>query len=226
MADPLQSSLTILRAAAERHDSVLVSYSGGKDSLIVMDLCVRTFTTVSAFFMAFLPGLRYNAEVMARFSARWPDVPIREYPHWLTRNLLYWAPWSDPSYRMDDLPRWDLKDVYAAARAETGIRLIAFGGKRNDGVWRNRTMTAKLRHDDALIAPLVEWTKYDVVAYCARQALPVMTSDGRNASGVDLSERSLRWLKVEYPDDFEKVCEVFPYAEASLYRADWYPDHC
>lgn len=212
----------MLKAAAERHTSVLVSYSGGKDSLVVMDLCTRTFPRVAAFFMAFLPGLRYNAEVVERFSVRWPGVPIRDYPHWLTRNLLYWAPYSDPSWRMDDLPRWDLKDVYAAARADAGTTLIAFGGKRKDSVWRNRTMGVKLRHDEALIAPLLEWSSYDAIAHCARQQLPVIMGDGRNASGVDLSEPSLRWLKREYPDDFEKVCEVFPYAEAQLYRADWY----
>ncbi len=56
MLDIFHSTTQLLAEYAKKHDSVLVSYSGGKDSLVTLDLCTRTFKRVTAFFMYFVPG--------------------------------------------------------------------------------------------------------------------------------------------------------------------------
>lgn len=223
MSDPVQSAIVALRVAREHHEAVVVSYSGGKDSLVVMDLCVKTFSRVSAFYMAFLPGLWHTHEVKLRFAERWPNVELREYPHWVTSRCLKGAVYCDPARATDQLPSLSVQDIYRAVRAETGMSLIAFGGKRSDGVWRQ--LDATLRRDPLLIAPLAEWRQMDVVAYCTRHDLPAPPStDGRSSTGLDLSARSLQWLQRAYPCDFDAICEVFPYAEAAIYRAQFYPN--
>lgn len=53
----VDETLAALKKYREQHDSVVVSYSGGKDSLCVMELCTRTFPKVEAFIMELVPGL-------------------------------------------------------------------------------------------------------------------------------------------------------------------------
>ena len=61
-----------------------------------------------------------------------------------------------------------------------------------------------------------------MLAYLQRQGIPIPESDGRNASGVGLSTPFLLWLYDHHPDDFRKLCDFFPYAEAVPKRREWY----
>lgn len=72
-------TIDALRKIADQHESVIVSYSDGKDSRVVMDLCVRLFRRVEAFFMYFVPGLECEQIGIAQAERRW-GVKIRQYP--------------------------------------------------------------------------------------------------------------------------------------------------
>ena len=66
----LGSTLAVLTEAVERSEAVLVAYSGGKDSLVVLDLCKRSFRRVETFFMDLLPGLASVEAALAWASER------------------------------------------------------------------------------------------------------------------------------------------------------------
>lgn len=216
MPDPFQDTLATLKAASAEYQAVLVSYSGGKDSLAVLDMCLRNFPRVETFLMSFLPGMRFYAEKIAWVQEQF-GVICREYPSWLLYKCIRNAPYSDPKLKYDDLPQWSLGEVYALARADSGIRLIAHGAKFADSPWRRRTLTAKMKDDADVIYPLATWTKRDVVAFCARRGIPVPEQ-----MGCDLTERNLFNMHEKYPDDYERICQVFPYAPAALYRRKLY----
>jgi len=61
---------------------VLVSYSGGKDSLIILDLAKRVGRRVEAFTMELVPGLAVVDRAIAWAETRY-KLTIRRYPHWL-----------------------------------------------------------------------------------------------------------------------------------------------
>ena len=54
----VHETLRLLAAAREQSDVAAVAYSGGKDSLVVADLCMRAFEgRCSFFYMYLVPGL-------------------------------------------------------------------------------------------------------------------------------------------------------------------------
>lgn len=220
MASPLEATLETLRAAREKSAAIVVSYSGGKDSLAVLDLCARTFNRVEAFFMYLVPGLRCTEAALDYGRQRW-GITIRQYPHWLLTKYLKYGVYCPNFFTVDDLPEWKLRDVYDLVIADTGIPLIATGAKKADSLWRRRNL-ANVSHYEDVVYPIVEWSKFDVMSYLRAQAIPIPDNDGRNATGVDLSGNSLVWLAENHPEDYAKLIEVFPYAEAAVWRWRWY----
>lgn len=217
---PLQETLKRLETAAAAHKRVLVAYSGGKDSIATLDLCVKTFgiENVECFFMYFIPGLRCVEDELDKARKRW-GVKIHQYPHWVLHKALAYGFFTNPWYTLDDLGfvEWKLDNIYALAMAETDIGLIAHGRKRSDSKWARRVL-ATWGDKDTLLYPLIGWSKLDVLAYLTANNLWVPGTSGRNATGVDLSTPSLLWLHDNHPQDFARIEHVFPYVRAVVER--------
>jgi len=217
--DVLGSTLAVLQDAALRSDAVLVAYSGGKDSLVVLDLCKRTFQRVEAFFMYLLPGLA-SVEAALGWASDTYGVRIHQYPHWLLSRVLKHGVYCNPWHGHDDVPSFTVNDVYQIAMLDTGIPLVATGAKAADSGWRRRHLTTAARAD--VITPIKTWNKLEVLAYLRARGLPIPPSSGRPATGIDFSTPSLCWLYDTYPQDFARLAEVFPYVEAAIWRREWY----
>lgn len=222
--DRFGTALDSLAGAAKKSNAVLVSFSAGKDSIAVLDLCARTFQHVEAFFLYIVPGLQCVEEFLDA-ARRAYGVTIRQYPHWLLREYLLGGTYCPNHYSIDDLPKWKLKDIYGLARADSGIDLIATGAKKADSLWRRRSMSRGRGFDD-ILTPLAQWTKLDVLAYLRVRGLPYPEDQelGATANGVSLSRAALLHLATKWPTDFQKICEVFPYAEAIVWQQRWYGD--
>lgn len=212
MSDVFRDSAAALEALALLHESCLVFYSGGKDSLAVMDLCRRAFRAAAGVFMYFVPGLAVAEERLDYARRRW-GVEFLLLPHWMLGRFLKNGVYCPPRPGVKELT---LPAVHALARRETGVGLIAHGAKRADGSWRRRQMKATASDD--LVSPLAAWNKWDVLSY--------LKANGIEPPGekfdLDLSAKSLLWLHRDHPGDFARVCEVFPYAEAVVWRQRWY----
>ena len=215
----MEATLSVLRDAAKTHDSVLVGFSGGKDSLVVTDLCCRVFKHVQGFYMYLVPGLRVIEEHCEAARQRW-GLHVDHFPHWLLARFIKDGLYCDNHYKHDGLPQWTLADVYAAARKATGIQLIATGAKDADSAHRRRLL--RWNKDPHLIHPVQSWHKHDVIAYLKAHNIPMPPGSGRQTSGIDLSTPEVLWLHDHYPDDFEKLTAYFPYAEAIVWRRKWF----
>lgn len=226
MSKAIETTLNMLRSLSRTTDAVCVSYSDGKDSRVVMDLCVRSFKKVHAFFMYFLPDLHFMNERLEAAEARW-GVKIRQYPHWAISRYLQMGVYCD---RVFDLVEWKLDDVHTLVRADTKCPLIAIGAKKADGVWRRRNVGVYAKRAD-ICMPIVEWVKEDVIAYLSGQGIPIEKEGGRLVgksgiatvgSGATLSDESLFHIHDNYPDDFQRIVDVFPFAESAIYRRKFY----
>jgi 3'-phosphoadenosine 5'-phosphosulfate sulfotransferase (PAPS reductase)/FAD synthetase len=213
-----EQTLSDLEYAAKRNEGILVSYSGGKDSLCVMDLCVRRFKRVEAFFMYLIPGLECMENLMGQCEARWGVKP-RQYPHPLLPAALKGGSYCQPHFGADALPELKMFEVYQIALAEAKMDLIATGAKKADSIWRKKQIATWGKD---MLMPLVDWSKHDVIAYLQMRGIPLPQNSGKNTSGIDLTIRDLIALHDNFPADFDKLAEVFPYVWAAVKRRDWY----
>jgi len=198
---------------------VLVSYSAGKDSMICLDLAKRVGARVEVFFMELVPGLRVIDERLAWAEARW-QVKIRRYPHWLRAHFAREGIYCFHP-KAGDVVQCDIDDIYTIARADAGIGLVVTGAKKGDSLWRRRTGATKFAQDD-LKAPLWEWSSRDVIGYLRSRELPVPATDGRSASGIDLTEECITWLHDEHPEDFKRFEAQYPFCGAIVKRVELY----
>lgn len=213
-------TLKDLESLSRKTDSILVAFSGGKDSLVCLDLCVRTFKRVVPFFLYFVPGLRCIEEQLDRARQRY-GLEILQYPHWLLFRCLKWEVFCTSHWR-NEVEMWEPKinDIHAAIIYETGIPFVVQGAKQSDSMWRRRYFT--INKFDRIVYPLKKWHKRDVLAYLKIRGIPTPPSEGKNANGVDLTAPSVLWLYDKYPDDYQKMIEWFPFAAAIVKRRDWY----
>lgn len=142
----------------------------------------------------------------------------------MTFDALRRGVYSKPSYRLDPFRTYALKDVYEAARSKIGIQMILDGQKRGDSMLRRRVIKAETQGRDDLWHPIAGWTNHDVRAYIARQGLkaPLSLQTGRPSSGIELTEESLLWLHDNWPDDWQKLVAIFPFADAVVWRRRFY----
>lgn len=211
-------TLKELEQHAEENEAILIGFSGGKDSLVVLDLCVKVFKRVVCFYMYIVPGLQVVERQLKWAEDRY-GVPILQYPHWLLSRFFKQGVYCDPSYRFNKVPELRMRDIFALVRNDTGIWLIALGWKKTDTLWRRRNMA---HESPGVIHPIRDWNKYEVLAYCKMNNIQLPDAAKGRVSGIDLSEKTLLWLHERHPEDFKKLLKVFPYAEVPIYRRKFY----
>jgi len=204
-----------LQKRALENRRIAVSFSGGKDSLVTLDLCRKAFQEVICFFMYFIPGLEHIEKQLAYARERW-HVEIIQYPHPNLTDNLIGGIYCPNYYKLDDLMPFKIADIYRLVKKETGATLIATGSKRSDYYMR---MAVQVK--DTFL-PLKDWNKFDVMAYLQRAKIPLPQSSGKATTGVGLATPSLLWLHDTYPEDFKKLLTFFPYAEAAVWRRTYY----
>lgn len=198
-------------------DSLLVGYSGGRDSLAVTDLCCKSGKRVVLFFMEFLPGMDYTAYWCGLAESRW-KVEVRRYQHWgvsIAFRTGTFLPFPI------NVPRIKLADIERAVRADTGIEWIAYGYKSIDSLQRRAWMnkwSRGLNPDKKILAPLKDWNGTDVQAYLQRRRIPA-PDQGKRVSGIDLTPGCMEFFRREWPADYQRILRAFPLAGRQADRA-------
>jgi phosphoadenosine phosphosulfate reductase len=220
--DALKETTQILSKMFEQYNAVSVSYSGGKDSVVAMDLAVKTFKRVEAFFMYVIPDMECVQPAMDFAYKRW-GITVRQYPHFAILEDMGNGVYCNNTDRVV-LPKYSLTDIYNVARADSDTMAVVTGMKRNDSMMRRQHMKWNEMGANHVWHPLAGWTNHDVRAYCLRHKLesPLSFSGQGASSGIGLDEETFLWLADKYPRDFFRMCEIFPYAEAAIWKRRFY----
>lgn len=220
MAGAFMTALELLRAKSRIHNKVLVAYSGGKDSLVVLDLAVKVFPHVECFFMAFMPDLSVSQDIIDWPRKRY-GIGTRVVQHPSFFEAIQRAAYRDPSPSFDTLEIPSHPDIYRQVAEEAGCKLVLDGQRKADGPRRKNLLSRQ--SGDFFLSPIREWIQFEVFAYLDIHKIPRPESNvGQRTSGIGLRSQCIYWLYDNHRDDYHKMRRVFPYIESLIRRREWF----
>lgn len=215
--------MDVVKTARNITDSVLVGFSGGKDSVVTLDLCFKTFSHVQPFFMYFVKGLEFQEKTLRYYEKKYNTEIIR-VPHFELSEF-----YNSGTFRVRDnnVPIIKVTDVYNYLRKETGLYWIACGERMSDSIIRR----AMIKHSGAIVQkmgriyPLAYWNKAQVMAYIKLHRLPMSLESkiiGRSFSCLRAKE--ILKIKQHFPDDYERIKAAFPLIDVEIKRKEFFSD--
>lgn len=209
-----------IKTASAVSDSVIVSFSGGKESIVVLDMCMRYFKRVAAFHMYQFPHLSFADEQLSWYEERYPGLEILDLPH---PNLSYNMHYGIYRPYNEDVPLIGFNDIYDYVRYATGIHWIAAGERISDSLVRR----AMIKHSGTIdplrgrFFPVANWKKGDILHYIKVHKL--RTGKDSRAMGYSfpgLEQEAITGLKQHFPEEYERIESWFPLIGAAVFRQE------
>jgi phosphoadenosine phosphosulfate reductase len=214
-----------------RPDGLLISLSGGKDSVCALAVCRRLFPNarIIAYFMYLVKGLSFQENYLAYLQRRFRIESILTFPYapFLVKYFRH-SRFRHPTAESAHVRNISFHDIDVYVRRKTGLHWIANGERACESVQRN----AMLRHCDGIdekrgrVFPLTYWNDSMVWQYLRHEHVALAPEYG--AMGLKTSFTNLRGEQLEairrcYPDDFRKIERVFPLCRLTVDR--WESEH-
>lgn len=202
-------------------DSVIVGFSGGKDSIVTLDLCFKYFKNVVPFFMYLVPDLEFQEKTLRWYENKY-DTEIIRIPHFECSNFLKYGSFTLADWNVDIV---GINDTYAYLREKTGYHWIAAGERCADSIVRNAMIkkSGSIDYKRGRFYPLAYWKKNEVLQYIKQKKLYLSSEQKKiGFSFRSLAGEELAVIKEHYPADFQKIKAVYPFCEAGIKRYENY----
>jgi hypothetical protein len=219
---------------------VILSFSGGKDSLCVWCLLRELGVEVRPFYMQMVPGLSWIEDYLG-YLERWSGVHVLrvQHPqpyHWL-RTYSSQPPHRKGALDFLRLPRFDYPDV------ERGVRRT-WSQRENDPAWAEAWVAVGTRTADSpqrrrsfqkygwkreilkKVYPIHDFRKDDLIGVLKRNGVklsPCYRMFGRSFDGVDF--RFIDAIRTDYPDDYARIKEWMPLQDLEFHRVRFAQKH-
>ncbi len=208
-----------IKAQSKITDSVIVAFSGGKESVVVLDLCFRYFKHVRPCFMYIGPNLAFQERTLEWYEKKYQTEIIR-LPHMDVSEFFHYGSFrcADPTF-----PIVSINDIYKYVRLETDMWWIAAGERIDDSIVRRAMMkkSGSIDVQRGRIYPVSMWKKREIIDYIKFHKL-YLGEDSRKLgfSFKSLWGKELAMLKKFFPQDYEKVLHIYPFAAAGVKREE------
>ena len=215
-----KQALEIIELAFHTSKSCAVFFSGGKDSVVVLDLVKKVYPqeSIRLVFMPFVDGMAETGIVTKIAGSL--GFPLNLYQHWR-----YFVDKAQGSYCVPQGKPKRLYDIYAEVREDLGKdAAIFYGAKRSGGMWRRLVTNKKNNAARQVYAPVYEWSKYDVLSYIRKNRLDYLKQEGDRTSGVDLSDKYLTWSYQHQRQTYEALKKEFPFIDAVIKRHEFFKE--
>lgn len=167
--------LEIIKSVSALSDSICVGVSGGKDSLVCLDLAKKHFKKVAGYFFYLVPGLEFKERYL-RYLERRYEIEILRLPDPQLADAFADGQFRWPTDRSIGAPKLKLKDAMAYAGLATGCQWTCKGDRRDDSRirWRYLTHIQGIDHKNRIAYPLAFWTASQVENHLKTLRLPPM----------------------------------------------------
>lgn len=212
-----------VKTQAQITDKVIVLFSGGKDSVVTLDLCFRYFKVVKPVFMYLVKGLEFQEKTLRWYEDKY-NTEILRVPHFMLSDFLRYG-----SYRQMDLevPIIKTVELYNYIREKTGIYYISAGERISDSIFRRAMIKQSSSIDEkrGRFYPIAYWNKAQVQSYVKQKRLPLsLESRELGFSFRSLQGDEISTIKRKFPNDYDKIKADFPLIEASIKWSEIYGD--
>ena len=200
-------------------DSVVVGLSTGKESVVVLDLCCKYFKNVVAYHLYLCPDLQFTERTLQYYEKK-HGIKVLRLPHPDVCEFFHYGSFrpGDPTF-----PIMSFNEVFHHIRVETGIYWIACGERAKDSLFRLGLMNiaGSIDENKGRFYPLAQWNKKEVLAYIKKNKLKLGDeSKILGSSFWGLHGKCLIEIKKHFPDDYARILNLYPFAEAGVKREE------
>lgn len=218
-------TLNVIRGIRQQTDTAVLFYSaGGKDGIALLDMLARAFPKVICYYMYVVPDLDHIRPYL-RWAESYGNVIIRQIPHYQRDAYLKNGFFCDPDLSIKKVRK--VGEVEQMVREETGIPYAFSGMKGVDGYMKRMRLKkfAKTGYisDKGMVYPLAEWTNKEVLTYIKARNLPepFVYKKGDVSQGFVVDLETLLLLRRDFPRDYHRVLNMFPYAEKLIFDYEY-----
>jgi 3'-phosphoadenosine 5'-phosphosulfate sulfotransferase (PAPS reductase)/FAD synthetase len=211
-----------LNKISQQTDSIIIAFSGGKESRICLHLCKKHFKNIFCYYMYNIPNLRSENEKL-EYVKEFCLKELIQIPHPAFLKELKNANLNWCNYKLDNSKTYELKHIYEYVKCFFSCQYIITGAKNADGTARRKTISRQKNSN--IITPLINWNKHDVYLYIKQNHIPIPENFNKKlvSFGCDIYDPLyLQFLSEKYPDDLEKIELYFPFVRAVLKRFEYY----
>lgn len=221
----VNSSYAIFEELKNITNSVIVSFSTGKDSLVLLDLCKKYFDNIYVYFMYIVKGLEYFENKIKYAEERF-NVKIKQYPHPELSRYLRNGVCTFDAY---ETPKISYLDIMNCVKQDFNCEWIGYGWKKTDSLQR-RGYLSTLRLDgindkSKTFYPISQWNDNMIKTYLKHNNIIIPKTNKIGQFEVNLTYNSLKFMKDNYNNDYNKILKQFPFAEAIIKRKEIYGNH-
>lgn len=214
-------SLLFRKMKAIKDQPVLVAYSGGKDSIVCLDIACQIFSHVECYFLYLVKGISFIENYMEWARQKY-GVKIHYLPHPALADIYQYGIYCPPFKNFEQIKELSFKEIEAYIRITTGITWIAQGLKKTDTILR-RAMLKKIDILDLKrkkIFPVEEFTAQEIREYLNLKKIILPENFKKKCSGVDLQYKTVKFIYEKYPEDYKLMRKKFIFLDTILKREE------
>lgn len=221
------SSADVIKRVKQETDTVLVGFSGGKDSIALYLAVKDHFKTVVPFYREFVPGLQFVQRRLEYYERKLGMHVMRVHSPTFFRlisNLVFQPPHRVPSIDLLDLPSFtyeDINDLIIADRKLPENTFVALGVRQADSLQRRATCKSRgaINWERRSFWPIWDYSNDAVGEIIGKNGIglgPEYEYWGTSFDG--LRYFFLNEVRQRYPEDYERILELFPFADMEIMR--------
>lgn len=201
-------------------------YSGGKDSLAVLDLIKDRFSKIYCIYLYLVKNPEYMQEYFLLLKKH-PNVELIQLPHPILAGALNNGVFQVASASKSRGVEISFTDIERYVMAKTSSRIFFYGYKKIDSLSRRSMFNALL--EDCIVVtkaktiqcfPLGYWKGSEVRSYLKHRGInKTQTTTNTHSSGMNFKPENLLWLKDNFPTDYVRLRNTFPLIDGRIFHA-------